>query len=192
MSYQRLATSMLLFEDKLKQEVMEIIRYRSNELMAWITMRFLSSKSTISVRRKSGKLASSGSVVQPYRRGYMLYGGVKYSATDPKTGYNYAWSHFRLPGQSATVVIRPKNKQALAIPIEGAPTTYGGNTFARGNVLFIRNAFDSYDFTPVAVLAQQVTYPRRIDVEGMIWPHIIPIIKADIAEAVNRYRDPRG
>jgi len=188
MSYQRVVTDLTMFELRMWPMVMEIIRYRSNELLAWTRMRFLSSKSSISVRVKSGRLANSGSVVQPYRRGLRVFGGIKYNARDPKTGYNYAWSHFRLPGHSATVVIRPKNKQALAIPIEGAPTNYGGNTFARGNMLFVRNSFDPYDFTPVAVLSRGVTYPRRIDVEGLIYPYILPKIQADIAHMVNTYR----
>jgi hypothetical protein len=133
-------------------------------------------------------LASSGSVVQPYRRGFAIYGGIKYDARDPVTGYNYAFSHFRLPGQSATVVIRPKNKQALAIPIAAAGSTYGGTTFARAGMLFVRNSFDPYDITLVAILKQQVTYPRRIDVEGMIYPYIIPKIQADIADMVNNWK----
>lgn len=188
MSYQQVNTNIITFEMQLWPIVKEIIRYRSNELMAWTRMKFLSHKSGISVRSKSGRLASSGSVVQPYRRGFAIYGGIKYNARDPKTGYNYARSHFRLPGQSTTVVIRPKNKQALAIPIEGAGTTYGGTTFARSGMLFIRNSMDPYDFTPVAILKQQVTYQRRIDVETMIYPYILPKIKEDIAQAVNSYR----
>ena len=188
MSYQRVVTNITDFEMKMWPLIMEIIRYRSNELLAWTRMRFLSSKSGISVRMKSGRLASSGSVVQPYRRGLRVFGGIRYNARDPKTGYNYARSHFRLPGQSSMVVIVPRNKQALAIPIEGAGSTYGGSTFARKGLLFIRNSFDPYDFTPVAILKQRVTYPRRIDVETMIYPYIIPKIQADIAQMVNSWK----
>jgi hypothetical protein len=188
MSYQQVSTNIITFEQQLWPIVKEIIRYRSNELLAWTRMRFLSSKSGISVGGKSGRLASSGSVVEPYRRGFAIYGGIKYDAKDPKTGYNYARSHFRLPGQSGTVVIVPRNKQALAIPIEGAGSTYGGNTFARAGMLFIRNSFDQYDFTPVAILKQRVSYPRRIDVEAQLYPYILPKIQEDITQAVNSYR----
>lgn len=188
MSYQRVVTNITDFDMRMWPLIMNIIRDRSNELLAWTRMRFLSSKSGLSVRSKTGRLASSGSVVQPHRLGLRIFGGIKYNATDPKTGYNYARSHFRLPGQSSMVVIRPKKGQALAIPIEGAGSTYGGSTFARGNMLFVRNSFDPYDFTPVAVLAKEVTYPRRIDVETMIYPYIIPKIQADIAHLVNTWR----
>lgn len=188
MSYQRLVIDLTDFELRFWNEIKVILSYRTNELLAWTRMRFLSSKSGISVRVKSGRLAHSGSVVRPYRMGLRLFGGIKYNARDPKTGYNYARSHFRLPGQSATVVIRPKNKQRLAIPIEGAPSTYGGNTFARGNLLFVRNSFDPYDFTPVAVLSKGVSYPRRIDVEGMLFPYILPKIQADMVQFTRVWR----
>ena len=188
MSYQQAVTDITTFEMRLWPMVKEILRYRCNELLAWNRMRFLSGKSGISVGVKSGRLASSGSVVAPYRRGLRIFAGVRYNARDPKTGYNYAKSHFRMPGQSRMVVIRPKNKQALAIPIEGAGRTYGGSTFARAGMLFVRNSFDPYDFTPVAILKQLVTYPRRIDVEGLIYPYIIPKIKADLAHMANTYR----
>jgi hypothetical protein len=187
MSYQRVTTNIIEFEMRMWPMIMEIIRYRSNELLAWTRMRFLSHKSSISVRTKTGRLANSGLVVQPYRRGLRVWGGVRYNARDPVSGYNYARSHFRLPGQPAMVVITPKNKQALAIPIEGAGSSYGGNTFAAKGMLFVRNSFDPFDFTPVAILKQRVIYPRRIDVEGVIYPYIIPKIQADIAYMVNTW-----
>jgi hypothetical protein len=188
MTYIRAAACIAEFQMKLWEEVREILRFRCNDLLSYTRMRFLSHKSGISVGIKSGRLAGSGSVREPYRRGLKIFAGIKYNARDPKTGYNYAFSHFRNPGKSSMVVIVPRNKRALAIPIEGAGSTYGGNTFARAGMLFVRNSFDPYDFTPVAILKQKVTYPRRIDVENHLLAYINPKIEADIAAVVNRYR----
>jgi len=188
MSYQRVITNMVEFEMQLWPQIKNIVRGRSNELLGWIKGRFLSHKGPVSVRSRSGRLADSGSVVEPRRVGWVIFGGVKYDARNPVTGYNYAYSHFRLPGQSATVLILPRNKQALAIPIEGAGKTYGGTTFSRKGMLFVRNSSDPFDFTPVAILKKSVSYPRRIDIETLIYPYIIPRIQADIAEVCMKFR----
>jgi hypothetical protein len=188
MSFQRVNQNITRFELMLWNEIKNILRYRSNELMAFTRTYFLSRKSGISVGGKSGKLANSGRVVDPYRRGMVIFGGVKYDARDPVTNYNYALSHFRNPGEPFDVIIRPKNKQALAIPIKGAGSTIGGTTFARGGLLFVRNSFDRFDFTPVAVLVREVTYKRRIDVETMLFPYIKPKIEADLQELIRRFR----
>lgn len=175
----------------LEGKVTEVVRKHSVRLWRITVQQHMAGPtSSTSVSKRTGTLARGVSAEEPKSIGGVITGGIKIAS-------KYARTHIGPKGSS--VIIKPKTKQFLAIPLQAAKTAAGvarggprsgifGPTFIAKGIIFGYSGGTKKStgghIIPLFVLKKQVIIPRRIDPRLDLLKKIEKGFKEDLKQAI--------